>query len=186
MMAVIPSRYRAPWQIQNALRYEREDGIPCFSGWGKKPPWGFWCTFFLSLYWESRVSRKGRWRESSCCCFDSHKILFLFYVMLHLKLSHDYNQNMETLGRFLYSYRNLKHCLVRNQISGRSSCLCVYNFNFCVLFVNKSCLGQILPFHSFMVKFNREQSNYTVICQWQALATVCIHFSICPHSTRGL
>lgn len=34
-MAVIPSRYRAPWQIQNALRYEREDGIPCFSGWGK-------------------------------------------------------------------------------------------------------------------------------------------------------
>lgn len=117
------------------------------------------------LFIENHECREREGGVNSCCCFDSHKILFLFYVMLHLKLSHDYNQNMETLGRFLYSDGNLKHRLVRNQISGRSSCLCVYNFNFCVLFVNKSCLGQILPFHFFMVKFNREQSNYTVICQ---------------------
>lgn len=41
LMAVILSRYRAPWQIQNgALRYGREDGVSCFLQDGGKSFFG--------------------------------------------------------------------------------------------------------------------------------------------------
>lgn len=63
---------------------------------------------------------KGMWYESSCQCFDSHIILFLFYVMLYLKLPYDYKTKI--WKHLIDSYIHMESLnMDRNQISGRAS-----------------------------------------------------------------